>query len=115
MDQNGKTYVATNPGDYTGISGLDFVKTVNGQDANTSGPTVAVGSTLTFGYLVINSSSSTMTLTDIVDDNGTPTVTADDVRLSTGGIKPVLSGGFNVGDTNHNGMLDAGESGRSRT
>ena len=110
VDQNGKTYVATNPAYYTGISGLDFVKTVNGQDANTSGPTVAVGSTLTFGYLVINSSSSTMTLTDIVDDNGTPMNTADDVKLSTHGIAPVLSGGFNVGDTNHNGLLDAGES-----
>jgi hypothetical protein len=51
-----------------------------------------------------------MSVTDLVDDNATPGVTADDVRLSTGAIKARLADGIhNVGDTNANGTVDPGE------
>src|SRR5262249_61036770 len=45
-----------------------------------------------------------LTITSLIDDNGTPGNTVDD--FSPVGV---LSGGFNVGDVNHNGKVDFGE------
>ncbi len=119
-DAAGDSFVATNPAWYLGTTGLGLVKAVNAvdpqhptalEDANSVGPMVAVGSTVRFSYLVTNSSGGPMQITGLVDDNATPANPADDVHLGAGGIMPLLdSAGFNVGDTNHNGVFDAGES-----
>ena len=112
--------MASNPAYYLGTTGLDLVKAVNAvdpahptaaEDANVTPVLAALGSTVTFSYVVTNSGTGAMTVIDLVDDNATPGVTADDVRLSTGAIKDRLAadGIHNVGDTNANGTLDPGE------
>src|SRR5262249_8400972 len=73
-------------------------KFVNGQP-DTACPEVVVGSTVTYTYLVTNPGDlplANVTLTDVpTPDSGQPA--------------PVLSGGFNVGDTNLDGLLDTTE------
>jgi hypothetical protein len=70
------------------------------------GPELAAGSSATFTYLVTNPGSVAidMTLVTVIDDNGTPGDAGDDFA-----VQPVLSGGFNIGDTNANDFLDTGE------
>ena len=67
------------------------------EDADTPpGALIAVGAGATFTYRVLNTGYVPLKVTAITDSNGfTP--------------KPVLSGAFNVGDTNHDGLLDLTE------
>ncbi|MFL5860054.1 MAG: hypothetical protein ACJ780_04640, partial [Solirubrobacteraceae bacterium] len=117
------TLTASNPAFYTGTTGIGLVKAVNAVDpthptaaenANTSGPIVAQGSTVTYSYLVINSSNSPISITALVDDNATPALTIDDASLANGKITAGLVNfqgkPYNIGDLNHNGTLDPGES-----
>ena len=62
---------------------------------------------VTYTYTVGNTGGTAINGSDIVivDDNGTPTFPGDDFTPP-----PVLSGGFNSGDANHNNKLDPGES-----
>ena len=84
---------------------INIVKATNGQVALTPpGPVVAVGSTVTWTYDVTNPGNEPLKNVVVTDDNGTPSDPADDFHPT-----PVLAGGFNVGDTNHNGLLDPGE------
>ena len=76
---------------------LDLEKSTNGQDADDApGVFVEVGDPVTWTYAV------TMTGTDQVAD-----VAVQDLPPQT--ITPVESGGFNVGDTNQDNLLEAGE------
>ena len=113
------SFVATNPAYYIGTSGLQLIKAVNAvdpahpttaEDANTGGPSVPVGSTVTFSYVVVNSSGAAMSISNIVDDHGTAS-TADDASLAGGQLvaKLATDGVHNVGDLNANGIFDAGE------
>ena len=61
------------------------------------GPVLPVGSTVTWTYDVTNPGNEPIANVSVTDSD--PSV------LPT----PVLSGGFNVGDTNDNGLLDPGE------
>jgi PEP-CTERM motif len=80
-----------------GISVIDIQKFVNGQDADLApGPSVPVGSTVTFTYVV--TSLSTIELVSVTDNNGTPLNFADDFH-------PTFTGG----DTNSNTFLELGE------
>jgi hypothetical protein len=84
---------------------INIVKLVNGQLATTPpGPTVEAGSTVTFTYEVGNPGNVPLSNVTLTDDNGTPGNPADDFHPT-----PVLVNGFNVGDTNHDGLLDPGE------
>src|SRR4029078_4764117 len=77
------------------VPAINIVKLTNGTDNDTpTGPVVQVGSTVTWTYIVTNPGN--LPLHDVVvpDDNGTPGNLADDFQPT-----PVLSGGFNVGDT----------------
>ena len=90
------------------VPNISIVKETNGQVAlNPPGPTVFVGTPVTYTYLVTNPDTVPLHNVVVTDDNGTPSNPADDFHPS-----PVLAGGFNVGDTNQNGLLDPGETWR---
>jgi hypothetical protein len=84
---------------------IAIAKQTNGQTAlNPPGPTVPVGSTVTWTYDVTNPGNEPLKNVVVTDDNGTPNNPADDFHPT-----PVLVNGFNIGDTNHDGLLDPGE------
>ena len=58
---------------------------------------------MTWTYDVTNPGNEPLKNVVVTDDNGTPDDPADDFHPT------VLAGGFNVGDTNSNGLLDPGE------
>jgi hypothetical protein len=90
----------TDPANYFGVNGgINIVKSVNGQDANTTtGPLLLVGSNATFTYVLTNTGTASLGAVTVVDDNGTPANAADN-------FSPTLQSG----DTNSNGRLDVGE------
>jgi hypothetical protein len=77
-----------------------------GDDADQGpGPSIPVGSSVQFTYVVTNTGKAALTHVNLVDDNGTPNNPRDDFRPS-----PTLTkAGFNVGDANNNHVLDVGE------
>ena len=83
-----------------------------GEDADTpTGPIAQLDNRIVHTYKVTNTGTVDLNITDLVDDNETPTDPTDDVDLLTG---PVLvddgSGNFfNYGDTDQNGEFDPGE------
>ncbi len=83
---------------------IEILKLTNGTNNDSApvagtpdGPLVQAGSTVTWTYNVTNP--------------GTEPIANVVVTDSVAGVNPtpVLSGGFNVGDTNHNNLLDPGE------
>ncbi|EAZ88187.1 SdrD B-like domain-containing protein [Crocosphaera chwakensis] len=88
--------------------GIDIEKFVNGIDANNPDdyPILVPGSPVTFTYDVTNTGNVAFAASNVVvtDDNGTANDTSDDFNPNQ-----VLQNGFNVGDTNQNSILDAGE------
>ncbi len=98
---------ASNPDHYFGATpAVQIVKLTNGTNNDSppvtgvpDGPIVAVGSTVTWTYDVTNPSSDPFSLSMVQVTDNIPGVNP----------QPVLSGGFNVGDTNDNGILDPGE------
>jgi large repetitive protein len=82
----------SNPANYFGDApGIHTVKFVNGQDADSPpGPTVPVGSTLTFTYVVTNTGNVPLANVVVTDNK-------------LGGISSF------TGDTNGNGLLDLTE------
>ena len=81
----GQTVTDTDPANYFGAApALTLVKRTNGTDnACPTGPVVPVGSTVTWTYEVTNTGNVTLTNILVVDDNGTPGNTADDVTVGT--------------------------------
>ena len=78
---------------------INLVKLTNGTDNDTApGPSVAVGSTVTFTYRVTNPGNVPLNNVTVRDDNGTPGDTADDFNAT-----------FSGGDTNANSLLEPSE------
>jgi hypothetical protein len=78
---------------------IRVLKLTNGSDNDTApGPTLPVGSTATFTYLVTNPGNAPLVNVAVLDDNGTPANPADD-------FTPTFTGG----DNNANGTLDPSE------
>ena len=78
---------------------IQVVKLTNGTDNNSPpGPTVPVGSTVTFTYVVTNPGVGALSGVTVRDDNGTPGNPADDFIAT-----------FVGGDANANGLLDTSE------
>jgi hypothetical protein len=96
----GAAVSATDPANYFGaLPGIRLVKTTNGTDNNVApGPTVPVGSTVTFTYVVTNPGNVPLSGVVVTDDNGTPGNPADDFNAT-----------FTGGDTNSSGLLDTTE------
>jgi hypothetical protein len=90
----------TDPGHHFGYRGqLDIQKSTNGRDADSpTGPPVPVGSELTWVYTVTNLGNVPLGQVLVLDDNGTPGDTTDD-------LIPTLVGG----DTDNDGLLDLNE------
>src|SRR4029077_9543455 len=87
----GTTVTDTNPANYFGGPAIHIVKFVNGEDADSpTGPHVAVGSTLTFTYVVTNTGDVPLANVVVTDDK----------------LGPITS--F-TGDANGDGMLDLTE------
>jgi len=83
-----------------------------GEDADTPEDAVDIGlgDTVIWTYAVTNSGSEAMDNVVIVDDAGTPGDTSDDFSTIDGAIVALTDeDGFNVGDVDQNGLLDAGE------
>lgn len=94
------------------VADIDIEKATNGVDADTApGFYVEPGETITWTYVVTIPAGANVGLDDIVivDDAGTPGDTGDDLSTGAGTIMPVTSGGFNVGDTDTDGILDLDE------
>ncbi len=100
------TQTATNPDHYFGETpAIQIVKLTNGTNNDSppvagtpDGPIVPVGSTVTWTYNVTDTGSNVPLSNVTVTDN-----------IAGVNPTPVLSGGFNVGDTNHDGLLEPGE------
>jgi hypothetical protein len=90
----------TDPSNHFGATtSINVVKSVNGQDANTTtGPTLGVGTTATFTYVVTNTGNVALAAVTVRDDNGTAGNAADDFNAT-----------FVSGDTNSNNRLDVTE------
>ncbi len=91
---------ATDPSNHFGVStSMNVVKSTNGDDANTAtGPVVAVGSTVTFTYVVTNTGNVPLGSVVVTDDNGTAGDTSDDFTAT-----------LQSGDTDSDGLLDLTE------
>ena len=90
---------ADDPSHYFGSTpAIAIEKATNGVDADTpTGPTVVIGSTVTWTYEVTNPGNVPVANIVVTDDNGTP-VPGDDITPT-----------FVSGDTNGDGLLDVGE------
>src|SRR4029453_3111423 len=80
---------------------LSIVKLTNGTDNLC--PVIAVGEDVTWTYNVSNTGNVALVVV-VTADNGTPGDTSDDFNPDQ-----VLSGGFNAGDTDTDGIFDPGE------
>jgi hypothetical protein len=90
----------TDPSNHFGVTtGINLVKSTNGQDANTGpGPSLTAGTTATFTFVVTNTGNTELGSVVVRDDNGTAGNTADD-----------FSPTFVSGDTDGDGRLDVTE------
>lgn len=76
-----------------------------GDDADTApGITVEMGQTVKFTYVITNPGQTPLADVVVIDDNATPNDASDDFDPT-----PTLAGGYNVGDLNHDGILQVGE------
>jgi hypothetical protein len=81
------------------VNAIDPTAPTPAEDANSApGPYLVPGTPLVWTYLLTNTGNTQLSITSVVDDNGTPTNPADD-------FKPK----YVQGDTNNNGLLDPGE------
>ncbi|HVE65177.1 MAG TPA: hypothetical protein VNC59_01245 [Thermoanaerobaculia bacterium] len=96
----GSPVIDTDLDNLFGISpAIQVVKRTNGTDNNSPpGPSVPIGSTVTFTYVVTNPGNAPLSNVVVVDDNGTPANVADDFNAT-----------FTGGDTNANSLLDTTE------
>ena len=97
------------------VVGLDLEKAINAVDP--LHPTAAedadqplfpvmlnLGTAISFTYLLANTGNGAVVVNAVRDDAGTPGVTSDDFSPAA-----VLSAGFNIGDLDHDNLLDVGE------
>ncbi|MCO6459234.1 MAG: hypothetical protein J5I93_28325 [Pirellulaceae bacterium] len=88
--------------------GIDIEKLTNGVDADSPTdpnlPQIAPGDPVVWTYEVRNTGNAPLAGVLVLDNNGTPDDPGDDFFPP-----PVLAGGFNVGDTNMNDLLDTTE------
>ena len=96
----GTSVTDSDPDNHFGVtSGINVVKLTNGSNNDTApGPSVVVGSTVTFTYVITNTGNSPLAVLAVSDDNGTPNNQTDDFNATFAG-----------GDTDADGLLDLTE------
>jgi hypothetical protein len=110
----GTALTATDSSYYFGAtSSITITKAVNAVDplhptraeiaAGAPGPVLLVGSAVTWTYLVTNTGTTSLSVLDLMDDGGGCAGCGFPVEAV------MTAGGFYVGDTNQNGLLDPGE------
>jgi hypothetical protein len=98
---------ASDPSHYLGVdASIDIEKATNGQDADTPpGPTIPVGDTVTWTYVVTNTGSVALTGVMVVDDQGV-TVTCPRTSLAVGETMTCVATGVAVaGQYANNGTV----------
>jgi hypothetical protein len=93
----GTTAANNNFGELPKTPGIQIVKDASVAFASPGVP-------VTFTYSVYNTAFLPLANVIVKDDNATPSYTGDDFNP-----QPVLSGGFNSGDLNHDNLLDPSE------
>jgi hypothetical protein len=91
---------ASDPANYFGSApGISVQSSVNGDDADSpTGPTLAVGSSVTVTYIVTNTGNVPLGSVQVWDDNGTPGDTGDDFQAE-----------YQSGDDNFSEYLETNE------
>ncbi|MBC7730040.1 MAG: hypothetical protein H7242_21025, partial [Microbacteriaceae bacterium] len=91
------------------INAVNPLRPTTAEDADSApGVNLLNGTPITWTYLVFNDGAEAIRITSLVDDRGTPTVAGDDftplaVTVAVAGIA------HNVGDLDHDNLLDPGE------
>jgi hypothetical protein len=100
---------ASDPSHYSGIdASIDIEKATNGQDADTpTGPTIPVGNTVTWTYVVTNTGKVALTGVMVVDDQGV-TVTCPRTTLAAGETMTCVATGIAVAGQYANNGTAAG-------
>jgi hypothetical protein len=100
---------ASDPSHYFGIdASIDIEKATNGQDADTpTGPTIPVGDTVTWTYVVTNTGKVALTGVMVVDDQGV-TVTCPRTTLAAGETMTCVATGIAVAGQYANNGTAAG-------
>jgi hypothetical protein len=100
---------ASDPSHYSGIdASIDIEKATNGQDADTpTGPTIPVGDTVTWTYVVTNTGKVALTGVMVVDDQGV-TVTCPRTTLAAGETMTCVATGVAVAGQYANNGTAAG-------
>ena len=121
-DQASQTYTDDDSARYFGLTSLPSLirieKAINADDPtrptvaedadSAPGPTLLVGTPITWTYQVFNDGADPIRITSIMDDFGTPTVATDD--FAPAAVTVTVSGNsFNVGDIDQDNPLDPGE------
>jgi hypothetical protein len=95
----------TKEGDITTGNGVPVPSPGIGIDADSApGLTMAFGQCAEFTFIVTNGGMVALTNVVVIDNNATPADATDDFSPA-----PVLSGGYNLGDLDHDNRLDPGE------
>ena len=125
VDATGRPYSNSDIARYRGVTtvptGMRIEKAINAadpaaptpaEDADTApGPTLLVGTPLTFTYQVFNDGAGAISITSITDDAGTAGLASDD--FTPAALTVVVGGNtYNLGDTDRDGLLDPGEAWR---
>jgi LPXTG-motif cell wall-anchored protein len=98
---------ASDPSHYFGVdASIDIEKATNGQDADTpTGPSIPVGNTVTWTYVVTNTGNVALTGVTVVDDKGV-TVTCPRTTLAVGETMTCVATGVAVaGQYANNGTV----------
>jgi hypothetical protein len=91
---NSGTVTDSDPSNYTGISPVDIKKFTNGEDADSApGPSIVVGSAITWEYKVTNIGTVPLTGINVTDDRGVAVNCSGQTTLAPGATMTCIGSG----------------------